>query len=687
MTHSKSYVVNKSKGVDGGLYLQHRGPAGGDERMWNKAGGDDMLDLLERMSNYRIDDQRCPLPHQITQHAQQGMREGPGKPPPDKDEVALKSSSRQRLEEILSQPKPYPQVVLPETGGYWDESSTDVDHQYDNINSNNKFETDETARYYRRYFMGNEHMTFFGEDANYGPVVLSHKKEVISSQENIRVLLRMKTGTQQAIISMGENTTAAKMAQRLKEELVIERFHPVVTPKGPELIVAYDEHVLVNHFKFGLVYQKVGQTSEEQLFGNRTNSPAFDEFLNLMGQRVKLREHEGFKGGLDTQFGQTGEESVYEVFREKEIMFHVSTLLPYTENDPQQLQRKRHIGNDIVAVVFQEDNTPFSPDMIASHFLHAYIVVQAIDPCTSNTKYRVSVTARADVPFFGPTLPSSGIFDKGPQFKEFILTKLINAELACYKAERFAKLEMRTRSSLLSSLVEDLKTKNNEFLGISEVQEAPKTETQGTKFSEIVKKVLRGRQQNQETSALVKKPVSNNTNTLVSGTPSSSRSKGSKGSGGSSGARTPTSSPDTTPNTHMALSESDDSSLNSIDIDGHPHPLNEDSDTGLESMSSAETPHKLSLPYTLCGGNEDGVCTLHDTDALIRQVDALKHEINKLKCDKLDLLRQNVTCQREIKKLKEKELKLGGELSTATKEIVRLQTLLKDLGTGQVSAV
>ncbi|XP_068208999.1 rap1 GTPase-activating protein 1 [Palaemon carinicauda] len=477
------------------------------------------------------------------------------------------------------------------------------------------------------------------------------------------------------------------LLQRLKEELVIERFHPVVTPKGPELIVAYDEHVLVNHFKFGLVYQRVGQTSEEQLFGNRTNSPAFDEFLNLMGQRVKLREHEGFKGGLDTQFGQTGEESVYEVFREKEIMFHVSTLLPYTENDPQQLQRKRHIGNDIVAVVFQEDNTPFSPDMIASHFLHAYIVVQAVDPCTSNTKYRVSVTARADVPFFGPTLPSSGIFEKGPQFKEFILTKLINAELACYKAERFAKLEMRTRSSLLSSLVEDLKTKNNEFLGVSEVQEAPKTETQGTKFSEIVKKVLRGRQQNQESSVLVKKPVSNNTNTLVSGTPSSSRSKGSKGSGGSSGARTPTSSPDTTPNTHMALSESDDSSLNSIDIDGHPHPLNEDSDTGLESMSSAETPHKLSLPYTLCGGNEDGVCTLHDTDALIRQVDALKHEINKLKCDKLDLLRQNVTCQREIKKLKEKELKLGGDLSTASKEITRLQTLLKDLGTGQVSAV
>lgn len=30
-----------------------------------------------------------------------------------------------------------------------------------------------------------------------------------------------------------------------------------------------------------------------------------------------------------------------------------------------------------MAVVFQDENTPFVPDMIASNFLHAYVVVQA----------------------------------------------------------------------------------------------------------------------------------------------------------------------------------------------------------------------------------------------------------------------------------------------------------------------
>ena len=43
-----------------------------------------------------------------------------------------------------------------------------------------------------------------------------------------------------------------------------------------------------------------------------------------------------------------------------------------------------------MSVVFQEGPTPFSPDMVTSHFLHAYIVVQPVD----TDKYKVSVTAR-----------------------------------------------------------------------------------------------------------------------------------------------------------------------------------------------------------------------------------------------------------------------------------------------------
>ena len=46
---------------------------------------------------------------------------------------------------------------------------------------------------------------------------------------------------------------------------------------------------------------------------------------------------------------------------------------------PMQLQRKRHIGNDIVCVVFLEaSDTAFSPACIKSHFLHTFIVVRSV---------------------------------------------------------------------------------------------------------------------------------------------------------------------------------------------------------------------------------------------------------------------------------------------------------------------
>lgn len=42
-----------------------------------------------------------------------------------------------------------------------------------------------------------------------------------------------------------------------------------------------------------------------------------------------------------------------------------------------------------MAIIFQEENTPFVPDMIASNFLHAYIVVQAESPGTETPSYKV----------------------------------------------------------------------------------------------------------------------------------------------------------------------------------------------------------------------------------------------------------------------------------------------------------
>lgn len=411
-------------------------------------------------------------------------------------------------------------IVLPQNGGYWVDG-TDHECAFDGHGNavlphnawRAKFETDDTAKCYRRFYINRDHSNLVGHDDQLGPVLLSIKSENVANQEHIRILLRLKSGTMHEIIPVScleNNISPIRMAHLLNNQINVDNFMPVMCPKASCMIASYDEHVLVSNFKFGVLYQRHGQTTEEELFGNIQTSPAFDEFLDVLGQRIRLKDHKGYRGGLDIQNGHTGDEAIYEVFKEREVMFHVSTMLPYTEGDSQQLQRKRHIGNDIVAIVFQESNTPFSPDMIASHFLHAFIVIQPLEPNTPNTRYKVSVTARDDVPFFGPTLPNPAIFRKGIEFKEFLLTKLINAENACYKAEKFAKLELRTRTSLLQNLVEELKEKTRDFLGAdlstgatSPAPDTPKSDNSnaGSRFIDTVKKALISRVRSQSVDA------------------------------------------------------------------------------------------------------------------------------------------------------------------------------------------
>ncbi|CAL8135911.1 unnamed protein product [Orchesella dallaii] len=78
------------------------------------------------------------------------------------------------------------------------------------------------------------------------------------------------------------------------------------------------------------------------------------------------------------------------------------------------LQRKRHIGNDIVCVVFLEaDNTPFSPSCIKSHFLHTFIVVRTSPRYKRKpSRYEVSVITRDEVGAYKPCLWEQSLFDK-----------------------------------------------------------------------------------------------------------------------------------------------------------------------------------------------------------------------------------------------------------------------------------
>uniref|UniRef100_A0A672PJQ3 Rap-GAP domain-containing protein n=1 Tax=Sinocyclocheilus grahami TaxID=75366 RepID=A0A672PJQ3_SINGR len=231
------------------------------------------------------------------------------------------------------------------------------------------------------------------------------------------------------------------------------------SPKVRDTLLKLDEQGLNFQHKVGIMYCRAGQSTEEDMYNNESAGPEFDEFLDLLGERVRLKGWEKYRAQLDTKTDSTGTHSLYTRYQDYEIMFHVSTMLPYTANNTQQLLRKRHIGNDIITIVFQEPGAlPFTPKAIRSHFQHVFIIVQVHEPCTENTYYRVAVTRSKDIPLFGPLFPKGARFPRSPAFRDFLLAKAINAENAAEKSEKFRSMATRTRQEYLKDLAENYVT-------------------------------------------------------------------------------------------------------------------------------------------------------------------------------------------------------------------------------------
>jgi len=217
-------------------------------------------------------------------------------------------------------------------------------------------------------------------------------------------------------------------------------------------LVEYESKFITHRYKFAVLYVKDGQTDENEIFANPKGSEEFDEFLQVMGKKVLLRGFKGYKGGLDTKHDSSGTHSYYTTFKSTEIMFHVQTLMPNNEKDAQRLERKRHLGNDVVVVVFKEGNSPFDPAILQSQFNHVFVVVKPEKDKSGKTHYRIANASKSAVNTFEPFI-SNPVFPKSEKFREFLLTKLINGERTANLSTHFMRREIRTRRNLLREFV------------------------------------------------------------------------------------------------------------------------------------------------------------------------------------------------------------------------------------------
>lgn len=82
----------------------------------------------------------------------------------------------------------------------------------------------------------------------------------------------------------------------LKPSLVLGQL-----PSTPDELLKLDQVFVKSELKVGVIYVQGNQVnSEEAILGNRQESDLFREFLNILGERIRLKGFDKYKGGLDT---------------------------------------------------------------------------------------------------------------------------------------------------------------------------------------------------------------------------------------------------------------------------------------------------------------------------------------------------------------------------------------------------
>ncbi|KAL6046391.1 Rap1 GTPase-activating protein 1, variant 2 [Balamuthia mandrillaris] len=246
---------------------------------------------------------------------------------------------------------------------------------------------------YRRYFyMKTVHANIIGNDKHLGPVCISISKEPgapidggigalsASYKDGVyRVLLRTKQGDRRLEIPASSVRQRNKEHYARSDDLLAalkDLLNPTFSPRHLYVIrdqrshkefAVLEDRLKSNSSKFGIIYAKEGQ-DETAMYNNVTGSQGFEDFILCLGDKINMLGWDKYRGDFSNKAAQ---DSVYTVYKDHEIMFHVSTYLRHmtcTDAHGQQWERKRFIGNDIVVIIFYEGETPIDPNTFQSNF-------------------------------------------------------------------------------------------------------------------------------------------------------------------------------------------------------------------------------------------------------------------------------------------------------------------------------
>ncbi|KAI6118094.1 hypothetical protein F5141DRAFT_1187146 [Pisolithus sp. B1] len=121
--------------------------------------------------------------------------------------------------------------------------------------------------------------------------------------------------------------------------------------------------------------RRPGQTHELEILRNTHGSPAYTRFLEGIGRLINLRgQVDVYAGGLTPD--EDGEYAYAWWDDIAQILYHTATMMPNVPDDEYCVNKKRHIGNDYVRIVWNDSGRPYRFDTLATQFQFLNIVIE-----------------------------------------------------------------------------------------------------------------------------------------------------------------------------------------------------------------------------------------------------------------------------------------------------------------------
>uniref|UniRef100_A0A672J975 TSC complex subunit 2 n=1 Tax=Salarias fasciatus TaxID=181472 RepID=A0A672J975_SALFA len=117
------------------------------------------------------------------------------------------------------------------------------------------------------------------------------------------------------------------------------------------------------------------------ILSNEYGSNRYAAFLTGLGKLIHLKDCDPdqiFLGGLD-QYGDDGEFTYCWHDDIMQAIFHIATLMPNRESDKGCCNKKRHIGNDFVMVVYNDSGEEYKLGTIKGQFNFVEVIIKPLD--------------------------------------------------------------------------------------------------------------------------------------------------------------------------------------------------------------------------------------------------------------------------------------------------------------------